>query len=350
MPAHLDASFLQKVDTELKESGVEVLHRTLAGLENFDLGGRVAYLADSPYLAGGAYSDIRIGDCAISEHGRVRVAVKCIRLYLRDNPEVIKLIEREVRLWSKLNHPNILPLLGYTIEQHVRSSSSRQRHHALGTWTCGRYFLSSQFEDNTPDIKSDNVLVSQLGEPLICDFEQYNQRVGAVDVSRTSTSIREHAVHSKESDIWAFCMTVYEVLTKRRPYYRLVSDPQVITSIICGELPRKPRASQNWPAQYHLLWEICKACWSLEPAERPSAAQLASVLTALIYPSTDNGSRELISTVHRSFGNKSEHRSDSSPHRKNMTLPNRRPTYNTFADMGIHGRKLESETRSCVIM
>ncbi|EJD08241.1 uncharacterized protein FOMMEDRAFT_138179 [Fomitiporia mediterranea MF3/22] len=48
------------------------------------------------------------------------------------------------------------------------------------------------------------------------------------------------AMHSEQSDIWAFGMTIYELLTRKRPYYHLVCDPQVITSIICGELPRRP--------------------------------------------------------------------------------------------------------------
>ncbi|KAL5504532.1 hypothetical protein ACEPAH_7193 [Sanghuangporus vaninii] len=279
-PAHLDASFSQKACTGLEGSGVEVLYRTLAGLEDFDLTGRVAYHADNSYLSGGAYGDTRIGDCAIQGRGRVRVAVKCIRLYLRDNSEVIKLIEREVRLWSKLNHPNILPLLGYTIEQHVLPAlisdfmdngtilkyvqahpDSDIMRMVLGLVEGISYLHNSKIIHS--DIKSDNVLVSQIGEPLICDFGisrliAASHTMAGHGVQAQSSTIRgsarwmspelllpsgEHAVHSKESDIWAFGMTVYEVLAKRRPYIRFVNDPQVITSVICGELPRKPRAS-----------------------------------------------------------------------------------------------------------
>ncbi|OCB90803.1 kinase-like protein [Sanghuangporus baumii] len=246
MPAHLDASFSQKADTGLKGSGVEILHRTLAGLEDFDLTGRVAYHTDSSYLAGGAYGDIRIGDCAILGRGRVRVAVKCIRLYLRDNPEVIKLIEREVRLWSKLNHPNILPLLGYTVEQHGLPALISEfmdsgtilkyvqahpvsdiMHMVLGLVEGVSYLHKLKIIHS--DIKSDNVLVSQIGEPLICDFGisrliAASHTMAGHGLQGQSSTIRgsarwmspelllpsgEHAVHSKESDIWAFGMTVY---------------------------------------------------------------------------------------------------------------------------------------------
>ncbi|KAL5512533.1 hypothetical protein ACEPAG_3186 [Sanghuangporus baumii] len=287
MPAHRNASFLQKVDTELKER-------------------RVAYHTDSPYLADGAYDDIRIGDCAILGRERVRVAVKCIRLYHRDNPEVIKLIEREVRhglpalISEFMDNGTILKY----VQAHRDSNIMRM---VLGLAEGVSYLHNSKIIHS--DIKSDNVLVSQLGEPLICDFGisrliAASRMMAEHGLQAQSSTIRgsarwmspelllpsgEHAVHSKETDIWAFGMTVYEVLTKRRPYYRLVSDPQVITSVICGELPRKPRVSQNWPAQHHLLWNICKACWSSEPAERPSASHLASVLKAIIYPSADNG-------------------------------------------------------------
>ena len=47
-------------------------------------------LDKSTFLSSGGYGDIRVGECDVGRRGRVKVAVKFIRLYLQQRPEVAK--------------------------------------------------------------------------------------------------------------------------------------------------------------------------------------------------------------------------------------------------------------------
>ena len=118
-----------------RESYGGILRSTLAKIKHLDLTERVFFDDNTKLLSGGGYGDIRVGACDVVGRGRVRVAVKSIRLYLQQMPEMtkvwshqlglmnrgnltcgIQLLEREIRVWSRLRHINVLPLLGYAIQ------------------------------------------------------------------------------------------------------------------------------------------------------------------------------------------------------------------------------------------
>lgn len=99
-----------------------------------------------------------------------------------------------------------------------------------------------------------------------------------------------HVTHSKETDVWAFGMTVYvrppfvfilvflltilnsqELLTKQIPYAHFKLDPQVLLAIINYDLPPLPESSKT-ESQFlldDLLWRVCMRCWQRIPEERP---------------------------------------------------------------------------------
>lgn len=62
----------------------------LAELKHFDLTGQVVFDHDSPFLAGRAFGDIRIGACLVAGQGKVKVAIKCLRIFLQDSPDILK--------------------------------------------------------------------------------------------------------------------------------------------------------------------------------------------------------------------------------------------------------------------
>jgi len=64
-------------------------------------------------LAVGSSSDVF--QAWSTKHNK-RVVVKRIRLFLLDELSFAKSFEREIRLWSQLDHPNVLPLLGFFLE------------------------------------------------------------------------------------------------------------------------------------------------------------------------------------------------------------------------------------------
>lgn len=102
----------------------ELLHLSLAGNVTFE---------ESKVVSGGAYGDISKGSCTIGRRGRVQVAIKRLRFYMKEDIKLVssmlhlsvlllteiscKLFEKEIYVWSKLRHENILPLLGFAVDQ-----------------------------------------------------------------------------------------------------------------------------------------------------------------------------------------------------------------------------------------
>ncbi|KAL5521252.1 hypothetical protein ACEPAG_9175 [Sanghuangporus baumii] len=138
------------------------------------------------------------------------------------------------------------------------------------------------------DIKPDNVLISDSGEPLLCDFGVARMLL-ASETFHFSSSLtgglrgtirylsKELLVasdqgitsYSMESDVWAFGMTSIAILERKPPYSRIKMDVQVILAISKGELPLKSSTFSSWPLQNRIIWLICERCWTAPPLRPP---------------------------------------------------------------------------------
>ena len=164
-----------------------------------------------------------------------------------------------------------------------------------------------------------NILVGPSGEPLICDFgisriltSTESHFVSTTHNAEPRGSIRWMAIelhipaegseprHSKETDVWAFGMTLYvrllassltnsltglkiqEMLVGDVPYAHHKPDVHVFTAVTRGELPALPdtQAERNLsPFLYQILCAICKSCWARNPTDRPTMSQIVGTLT-----------------------------------------------------------------------
>ncbi|KAL5531785.1 hypothetical protein ACEPAF_5347 [Sanghuangporus sanghuang] len=227
----------------------------LSGLTHLDLSHSVIF-NEKKVVAGGSYGDICTGSCTILGRGKIKVAIKRLRFWCRDDIET--LFTREIYVWSKLSHRNILPLLGYAIDKStefpmlisewMENGSAWNfvtRHldcdimHLLVGTACGLNYLHSLGVIHS-DIKSDNIMISKAGDALICDFGCARM----VDASRSFANLTSGVngtsrylayellvpldsndelptIHSMKTDVWAFGMTMYELCTLRRPYANL---------------------------------------------------------------------------------------------------------------------------------
>ncbi|KLO15481.1 hypothetical protein SCHPADRAFT_824657 [Schizopora paradoxa] len=95
---------------------------------------------------------------------------------------------------------------------------------------------------------------------------------------------------TQKSDVWAFGMTVLELLTGRTPYAHIGSVGAVSSAIARGFLPRKPAIDDSDPdaGLKHFMWSICLKCWRLKPEERPSMHEILEEM--LDYPLKDTHS------------------------------------------------------------
>ena len=74
---------------------------------------------------------------------------------------------------------------------------------------------------------------------------------------------------TKGSDCYALGMVIYEVLSRRIPFYRY-SDFAIVGRVIKGERPERPQGPEGIGGFTDAVWEVLKLCWKSLPRERPS--------------------------------------------------------------------------------
>ncbi|KLO16697.1 hypothetical protein SCHPADRAFT_800407, partial [Schizopora paradoxa] len=76
----------------------------------------------------------------------------------------------------------------------------------------------------------------------------------------------------QKTDVWAFGMTLLEILTLKVPYAHIISDGPVSKAILEGKPPVEsfPVFVGSGDEPEKKIWELCKKCWSQEKKDRPS--------------------------------------------------------------------------------
>jgi len=82
----------------------------------------------------------------------------------------------------------------------------------------------------------------------------------------------EKGVPSKEADIYALGMTVYQVMTGKWPFYPK-REAEVMHAVIAGERPPKPENAEEI-GMTEVLWELLVECWREDRTERPIIAEI----------------------------------------------------------------------------
>ncbi|KAG8990599.1 hypothetical protein FRB94_010496 [Tulasnella sp. JGI-2019a] len=126
-------------------------------------------------------------------------------------------------------------------------------------------------------LKPTNVLVSNDGHALITDVGLY-QFSGVPSAASYLSPESWKGKVSKQSDVYAFAMVMYEMYTMGPPW-GFLSDSQVYQLVVReGERPDRPDEDATHPlSDYH--WGIVETAWNVNPSTRPKFSQIVSNLS-----------------------------------------------------------------------
>ncbi|KAI6132357.1 kinase-like domain-containing protein, partial [Pisolithus croceorrhizus] len=241
------------------------------------------------------------------------VAIKTVLGVTQAETKIIKRALKEAHIWSKLDHPNVLRLLGITTEFDLTVS-------LVTTWMeCGsaRSYVQKRHNDPRPlirdiaeglhylhshpkgpiihgDLKGDNVLIAQDGRALLTDFGlsiHFNSSFTMTVNSPCGGSLYwmapelveagENMLATAESDIWAFGMTALELFTGKVPYHQLKTMTGILFGIMAGP-PERPSDEDTYFRMTDEWWALCSRCWTGEPSSRINMSDSVKLIGQLL--------------------------------------------------------------------
>ncbi|OCH88060.1 kinase-like protein [Obba rivulosa] len=91
----------------------------------------------------------------------------------------------------------------------------------------------------------------------------------------------EKPMLSFQSDVYSFAMVTWEVFTGRIPFHDIRSDIQVVSSIMRGVRPHRPRQA-TWFGLVDEVWDIMEDSWHDDPDKRPQSHRILARLKDVV--------------------------------------------------------------------
>ncbi|KAG8869102.1 hypothetical protein FRB98_002861, partial [Tulasnella sp. 332] len=281
-------------------------------------------------VGGGGFCDLFQG--VLRTEGRtegLRLAMKRPRFGTKDPvaaASATRRFQREADIWSDMRHANILVFYGlvwirnemYLVSPWMEKGdlakfvTARLRFLALSPKGQASHLKRDDFlrfrEDKIVhgiasglaylhnrgiihgDLKAANVLLGVSIQPVICDFgltkalgtKYFTTSSGLKGMGSTrwmAPELLDGDPKTIASDIYAFGMTIVEILAGEAPFSKIHDGGPLIKAIVDGQRPPlEPMLRDD--RSYKKLWNIARFCWEAEMEDRPRTSDLMIMVSA----------------------------------------------------------------------
>jgi serine/threonine protein kinase len=264
----------------------------------------------APCLGTGTFANVRLATrLSDGTSGEAPLAVKLARKDTDANLQRAFLIE--IELMCRVNHPACVRLFAWTYDA-VRDTydsaiefmpyslrdvlGHKPEHAPFHKWTptrrscvafaiaAGMHYLHSQRIWHR-DLKPENILLDDDLLPRIADFgfSTYKNRVMMEMTGTIGTPLymapelwkSPHPKCNETIDVYAFAMTLFELVTGERPWKTETPGKTETTPSIRHHLERGERPVFTCPVPTRMK-DLIEVCWATDPERRPSFADMVS--------------------------------------------------------------------------
>ncbi|KAM8916665.1 tyrosine-protein kinase receptor TYRO3 isoform 2-T2 [Spinachia spinachia] len=266
-------------------------------------------------LGKGEFGSVREAFLKKEDSAGLKVAVKVLKSDITSSCDIEQCL-KEAAYMKDFHHPNVIQLIGVSLQRrpgwrlpvpmvvlpfmkhgdlHTFLLLSRlgDAPFSLSLQTLlgfmldiarGMDYLSSRSIIHR-DLAARNCMLNENMVVCVADFglskkiysgDYYRQgSVSKLPVKWIALESLADNVYTTQSDVWAFGVTMWEVLTRGQTPYPGVENSEVYEFLIRGERLKRPSDCRQD------IYEVMHSCWSPVPKCRPSFQHLVSQLEAL---------------------------------------------------------------------
>ncbi|EMD31499.1 hypothetical protein CERSUDRAFT_145024 [Gelatoporia subvermispora B] len=251
-------------------------------------------------------------------HGKVHdadVAIKVWRLG-GHGADVLKDFCKEAAVLKYLRHPNVTRLVGVettvfpmclvcewmplgTLNSFLERHPGANRLALLVDVAAGLTYLHA-LDIVHGDLKGANILINARRSACLADFGlaafSYENRTAYIPTRSVNAGTTrwiapevmdpeafglERARVSRESDVYAFAMVMWEAFTGRVPFPSIQRDAAVMHKVIGGGRPTRPFQATDLGLS-DAVWDIVERCWQGDRGARPIISQVRDQLEQVV--------------------------------------------------------------------